>query len=402
MVKPEVAIVLSVTDDKRLPTCSLAYPKNDHVTFARNQKAIRSLRRAVSRMYVLVWAGYKKGALPRFCVPIPVAEPEWVFAVYHNWVHEQANNPVKKNEEGEGCVIDETAVIGAVGLKIVESALTKERVWVHHVGNVVMGKNVYVGPQSTIHRAVMDSTIIKDDVVIGSFCNIGHNAYIDERAILTVGVAVGGSAVIGRESFIGMNATIRDGVYIDEYTLLGAGSVATKNLGREVVAMSWDRNRNAVHPSFRHGKNLSMGVYNVIEADVKVGDNVKIENHVYLKKGTRIGNNVVVDSYVRSGGNDRIGDGSILKIRTTISPDTFLGERVFMGPHSMVLHATPDGTHLPVTIKDGVFVGACALIGPGVTIEKDVIIGAMAFARKNCLQEGGVYVGMPARLVRRK
>ena len=56
---------------------------------------------------------------------------------------------------------------------------------------------------------------------------------------------------------------------------------------------------NEIDPSFKHGENLKIGKYCVIEEDVIVGDDVEIGYFVLLKKGTRIGNNTYVDSYVR-------------------------------------------------------------------------------------------------------
>lgn len=55
--------------------------------------------------------------------------------------------------------------------------------------------------------------------------------------------------------------------------------------------------------------------------------------------------------------------------------------------------------HRPVRIGDRVWIGARATVLPGVTIGDDVVIGAGALVTVDCL-EPGVYVGMPARLVR--
>ena len=147
------------------------------------------------------------------------------------------------------------------------------------------------------------------------------------------------------------------------------------------------------------GKNFEIGNFCIIEDGVIIGDNVKIENYVYLMAGTKIGDNVRIDSYVRTGGNKNIiGNNCILKIRTTLSPGTVVEDDVFFGPHSMVLHATYNGRHTPTIIRKGVWIGSCALIGPGVVISHDVIIGSMSFVNKDCNMSGSLYVGIPARL----
>ena len=130
--------------------------------------------------------------------------------------------------------------------------------------------------------------------------------------------------------------------------------------------------------------NLFMGSFCIIEEMVRIGKNVVIGDYVKIPEGSVIGDNTIIGSYVRLGKNCKIGNGCVIKIRTTISPDTVIEDNVFMGPHSMILHADPDGTHKPSTIKEGAWIGACALIGPNVTIGNGVLLGDMAFAHKDC------------------
>ncbi len=54
---------------------------------------------------------------------------------------------------------------------------------------------------------------------------------------------------------------------------------------------------------------------------------------------------------------------------------------------------------MPVTLEDGVWVGARAVILPGVTLGRACVIGAGAVVTRDCAP-GGVYVGTPARLHR--
>lgn len=153
----------------------------------------------------------------------------------------------------------------------------------------------------------------------------------------------------------------------------------------------------AIHKSFKFGRNLSLGHGVVIEEGVVVGNDVYIGNYAYLKKGTRLGDKVFFGTHCRSGGNDTVGDGTTLKVGTVLSPDTKVGRQVFLGPYSMVLHQMPDGRHVPAVIEDRVWIGAKALVGPGVTIGTGAILGACSFAYKDCLNPG-LYIGVPAKL----
>ena len=91
-------------------------------------------------------------------------------------------------------------------------------------GNVVIGKNVYVGPGAAI-RGDWGGIIIADG------CNVQENSTIHMFPGITVrlyeGAHIGHGAVIhgaiiGRNSLIGMNAVIMDEVEIGEECIIGA------------------------------------------------------------------------------------------------------------------------------------------------------------------------------------
>lgn len=153
---------------------------------------------------------------------------------------------------------------------------------------------------------------------------------------------------------------------------------------------------NLIDSTFVYGKNFKIGHYCIIEEGVVVGDNVTIRNYVTLQKGTRIRDDVYVGSYFRSGGNDVIGRGTTLKCKSTSSPDTIIGSRVFLGPHALILHKKHTGEHVPCEIGNDVYIGANATIAPGVMIDDSAIIGAGAYVTRNC-ESGKTYVGVPAK-----
>ena len=154
--------------------------------------------------------------------------------------------------------------------------------------------------------------------------------------------------------------------------------------------------RNVVDESFRHGQNFKIGSFCVIEADVEVGDNVSISNYVMLQKGTKIGNDVHIGPYFRSGGRDVIGNGVIAKIRSTSSPDVVIGDRAFLGPHSLLLHDTRQGVHTPCGLEEDAYIGGGATVMPGVLVGKGATVGVGAVATHD-VPEGETVVGVPAR-----
>lgn len=86
-----------------------------------------------------------------------------------------------------------------------------------------------------------------------------------------------------------------------------------------------------------------------------------------------------------------------------------IGAKVMLAARVMVLTTSHEiggpeerggrGIHGPVRIGDGSWVGAGAIILPGVTIGEGCVIGAGAVVTRDC-EPHGLYVGAPARRVR--
>ena len=147
---------------------------------------------------------------------------------------------------------------------------------------------------------------------------------------------------------------------------------------------------------FKHGENFKCGSFVKIDKDVVVGDNVSIDHFVLLKSGTRIGNNVFVDSYVRSSGSNKIENNVTLRFGCTIAREVTVEDDVFISPNVMTIYSRHTGEKVGGTvIGKGTHVGTAAVIGPGVKIAANSVIGAQAYVSKD-ITEAGVYVGVPA------
>lgn len=158
---------------------------------------------------------------------------------------------------------------------------------------------------------------------------------------------------------------------------------------------------NSIHNTFKHGENFKIGQFCIIEEDVYVGDNVTIDNYVLLKKGTRIGNDCFIDSYVKSSGQNVIGKNCTIRYNATIAKDVHIGDDVFISPNVMTVYSDPDGNHQdPIIIGNNVFLGTGCTIDSGVTIVNDVIVAAMAYVNKNCLERKAIYGGIPAEIIK--
>ncbi len=92
------------------------------------------------------------------------------------------------------------------------------------IGNVIIGKDVYIGPGAAI-RGDFGAIIIEDG------CNVQENCVVHMFPGVTVslqaGAHIGHGAVIhganiGRDVLVGMNAVVMDGVTIGDESIVGA------------------------------------------------------------------------------------------------------------------------------------------------------------------------------------
>jgi acetyltransferase-like isoleucine patch superfamily enzyme len=91
-------------------------------------------------------------------------------------------------------------------------------------GNVVIGKDVYIGPGAAI-RGDWGGIVIEDGCNVQENCTIhmfpGITVFLEEGAHIGHGAVIHG-ARIGKNSLIGMNSVIMDEVEIGEECIVGA------------------------------------------------------------------------------------------------------------------------------------------------------------------------------------
>ncbi len=156
---------------------------------------------------------------------------------------------------------------------------------------------------------------------------------------------------------------------------------------------------NEIHPSFKHGKNFKIGVFNHIHENVIVGDDVEMRSFVELRSGTRIGDRVYIDSGVKMSGGDlcRIGNDVRIRFDAIIARNVVIEDGVFIAPQvGFVNIQFKPKEKKPTIIHKNAKIGFAATIGDGVEIGEGVIIGQHANVIRDCL-EPGTYVGNPAR-----
>ncbi|KAA1175227.1 gamma carbonic anhydrase family protein [Photorhabdus heterorhabditis] len=137
------------------------------------------------------------------------------------------------------------------------------------------------------------------------------------------------------------------------------------------------------------GRKVMLDPSSVIIGDVRLADDVSVWPLVVIRGDV---------NYVSIGTRTNIQDGSVLHVthKSVDNPDGFpliVGNDVTIG-HKTILHGC--------TIGNRVLIGMGSILLDGSIIEEDVIIGAGSLiAPGKILESGYLYVGSPARQVRK-
>ncbi|MGK7346555.1 MAG: UDP-3-O-(3-hydroxymyristoyl)glucosamine N-acyltransferase [Candidatus Nitrospinota bacterium M3_3B_026] len=120
---------------------------------------------------------------------------------------------------GARCRIHANSTIGADGFGYARLA-DGGSVKIPQRGIVRIEDDVEVGANSSIDRATLGETVIKNGVKIDNQVQVGHNCVIGENVVIAGCSGVAGSVVIGENVMIGGMAAISDHVHIAPGTLI--------------------------------------------------------------------------------------------------------------------------------------------------------------------------------------
>ena len=157
---------------------------------------------------------------------------------------------------GNNCNIHSGSVIGADGFGFAPNAdgtFTK----IPQIGNVIIEDNVDIGASTTIDRATMGSTIIRQGAKLDNQIQIAHNVEIGENTVIAAQTGIAGSTKIGKNCFIGGQAGIAGHLIIGDNVRIQAQSGIGSNLkNNEKVQGSPAIGYSDYFKSYVHFKNL--------------------------------------------------------------------------------------------------------------------------------------------------
>ncbi|WP_448587284.1 UDP-3-O-(3-hydroxymyristoyl)glucosamine N-acyltransferase [Thermocrinis sp.] len=146
---------------------------------------------------------------------------------------------------GKRVRIHSGAVIGADGFGY---HITKEGIFkLNHIGNVIIEDDVEIGANTTIDRAMIDSTRIGKQTKIDNLVMIAHNCEVGERNLIVSQVGLSGSVKTGKNVVLAGQVGVADHVNIGDSVQVAAKSGVAKDLepnkvyGANLPAIEWSK-----------------------------------------------------------------------------------------------------------------------------------------------------------------
>lgn len=166
---------------------------------------------------------------------------------------------------GNNCVIHSGTIIGSDGFGFApqeDGTYSK----VPQIGNVILENNVEIGSCTTIDRATLGSTIIRNGVKLDNQIQIAHNVEIGENTVIAAQTGIAGSTKIGSNCMIGGQVGIAGHITIGNNVRVQAQSGIGKSIADgETIQGSPAFNYGDYSKSYVHFRNLPKIVSDIEE-----------------------------------------------------------------------------------------------------------------------------------------
>jgi UDP-3-O-[3-hydroxymyristoyl] glucosamine N-acyltransferase len=129
---------------------------------------------------------------------------------------------------GKRVIINSGAVLGREGFGFVTDGGRHHKI--PQVGGVIIEDDVEIGANSTIDRATLGNTVVKQGTKIDNLVHIAHNVTLGEHCILVAQVGISGSCTIGNWVVLGGQVGMADHVTIGDRVMVSAQSGIIKDI----------------------------------------------------------------------------------------------------------------------------------------------------------------------------
>jgi UDP-3-O-[3-hydroxymyristoyl] glucosamine N-acyltransferase len=101
---------------------------------------------------------------------------------------------------------------------------------IYHLGKVVIGDDVEIGANSCVDRGTFGETRLENNVKLDNQVHIGHNAFLDEGAVVCGGTCLAGRASVGKYAYVGGLTGIANDVHVGDGASIGAMTLLSKDV----------------------------------------------------------------------------------------------------------------------------------------------------------------------------
>jgi UDP-3-O-[3-hydroxymyristoyl] glucosamine N-acyltransferase len=129
---------------------------------------------------------------------------------------------------GARCIIHAGVVIGSDGFGFAKDGDVYKKI--PQLGNVIIEDDVEIGANTTIDRAVMESTILHKGVKLDNLIQIAHNVEVGENTAMAAFSGISGSTKVGKNCVIGGQVGLGGHIKIGDNVSVGAQSGIISNI----------------------------------------------------------------------------------------------------------------------------------------------------------------------------
>lgn len=106
-----------------------------------------------------------------------------------------------------------------------------------HIGNVRLEKNVEIGNNVCIDRAVIGSTHLSENVKVDNLVHIAHGVQVGSNSLVIANAMVAGSVQIGKNVWVAPSSSIIQKVKVGDNALIGLSSTVLKDVGENEIVV---------------------------------------------------------------------------------------------------------------------------------------------------------------------
>ncbi|MBI4392796.1 MAG: transferase [Euryarchaeota archaeon] len=194
---------------------------------------------------------------------------------------------------------------------------------------------------------------------------------------------------------MGKNVRIGKGTVIEAMAEVGVhptGGTTRTTIGKDGLI----RSQTIIYKGTRIGDGFKTGHGAVIREDNRIGDDVSIGTHSIIERDT------VIEDGARVHSNCFVPEYVLIRRRAWIGPCVVMTNHLHPGCPQFKLQGKKDRDYClrGPEIGEDAYVGAAAVLMPGIKVGKRALIGAGAVVTKD-VPDDSVVAGNPAKVVRR-